>query len=93
MLSPQLTFSYFLESGANSAARVNIIGTDGAQLYAPSTPEDEMFFTENTDGWQDVTFDLSSVAGGQKVIVQFEFIGNDDGAGFFIDDVLITDKE
>ena len=91
ILDPQLTFSYYLESGPNSAARVNILAADGSEIYAPTT-DDELYYTENTDGWQEVVFDIADVAGGQKIILQFEFIGNDVGAGFFIDDVLIDEK-
>ena len=92
VLKPVLTFSYFLEVGEGSAARVNIFGADGSEFYAPATPDEELFFSESTDGWQEATFDLGAVAGGQKVIIQFEFIGNGTGAGFFIDDVLVEDK-
>jgi hypothetical protein len=91
ILKPRLTFSYFLDVGEGSAGRVNIVGSDGSEFYAPSTPDEELFFVEGTEGWQEATFDLTSVAGGQKVILQFEFIGNGTGAGFFIDDVLIED--
>ncbi len=91
LLEPKLTFSYFLDVGEGSAARVRILDQDGAELYAPGSPEEALFFVESTENWQDMSFDLNEVAGGQKVIVQFELIGNGDGAGFFVDDVLIDE--
>lgn len=91
-INPQLSFSYFLGVEAGAAGRVSIIGTDGNPLYDPGEA-DELFFFENTEGWQDVTFDLAEIGGARKFNVQFEFRAPaGTGAGFFIDDVLIDEK-
>ena len=91
LLNPQLSFSYFLEVEGASAGRVSIVGNDGGPLYDPGDGE-ELFFFENTDGWQDVTFDLAAEIGdARKFNVVFEFRAAGSGAGFFIDDVLIEE--
>ncbi len=87
---PTLTFSYYLETGDSSAARVNILETSGTPIEEPADGDD-LFFSSNTDGWQDVSVPLPAF--GQKVILEFEFIGNGEGAGFFIDDVFIEAAE
>ncbi|MDC3255058.1 choice-of-anchor J domain-containing protein [bacterium] len=93
---PTLSFSYYLALG--DAFRVNVLdATEVPIAEAEEVPIAEaeeggpLFFTENTEGWVDVSVPLSVF--GQKAIIEFEFVAGGSAAGAFIDDVLISESE
>lgn len=86
---PTLSFSYFLALGDAGAARVNVL--DSTETVIEEGSEDNgLFFTENSDGWTEVSVALP--ASGQKVFLEFEFVAGGSAAGFFIDDVTISES-
>ncbi len=87
---PTLSFSYYLALGDAGAFRVNVL--DAAEVPIAEAEEGgPLFFTENTEGWVDVSVPLSVF--GQKAIIEFEFVAGGSAAGAFIDDVLISESE
>ena len=87
--NPVLSFSYFLELGDAGAARINVLDTTET-LLEEGTEDNGLFFTENTDGWTEVSVALP--ASGQKVFLEFEFVAGGSAAGFFIDDVTVSES-
>jgi hypothetical protein len=59
-------------------------------LIEEGSEDNGLFITENTDGWTDISVTLP--ASGQKVLLEFEFVAGGSAAGFFIDDVTVSES-
>ncbi|NCF86110.1 MAG: hypothetical protein GWQ08_11365 [Verrucomicrobiaceae bacterium] len=86
---PTLSFSYFLALGDAGAARINVLDLTET-LIEEGSEDNGLFITENTDGWTDISVTLP--ASGQKVLLEFEFVAGGSAAGFFIDDVTVSES-
>ncbi|NCF86650.1 MAG: hypothetical protein GWQ08_14145 [Verrucomicrobiaceae bacterium] len=85
---PTLSFSYYLALG--DAFRVNVLDATEVPI-AEAEEGGPLFFTENTEGWVDVSVPLSVFD--QKAIIEFEFVAGGSAAGAIIDNVLISESE
>ena len=89
LIEPLLSFSYYLDLGDAGAARINVL--DATETLIEEGGEvNGLFFTENTDSWTEVSVTLP--ASSQKVFLEFEFVAGESAAGFFIDDVTVSES-
>lgn len=99
--SATLNFYHFYDTQQGRDGGNVKISTDGGSTYSLITPvggyptdpmgwNGEAGFTGDTDGWELVTFDLSSYLG-EDVKFKFTFgsDGSGNGAGWYIDDVFL----
>ena len=95
--SALLSFWYYLDSSPNEGGRLEFLDRD-----APNTVIARTDAFESTDDWTRIVIDLREVGEsngepavltGRKFLMQFVFLsdsnGDDNGAGFYIDDLVI----
>ncbi|MEM7383406.1 MAG: hypothetical protein AAF514_00550 [Verrucomicrobiota bacterium] len=83
---PTMSFSQYIEAEGVYAARIVILNSAGVVLEEPGEG-DPGYFTQNTDGWEDTTFEVPAF--GQKVFIEFEFLLQGEGPGWYVDDIRV----